>query len=424
PQKQIGIIQGRGILVVQVNLDLRPHFVLDLLRRALHGGLPIYDAGRFPVRNTDRKNTLDPPVSVLGEIHTLPELLLGDRGKCPGRVDIETVAVNDRNILSQEELHSVHPRCPELTQIRERWRRGLQFVSHKRGHDLDRKGSDIKVRLNVQGLSRLSQGCLSNPLTVSVEGAHGHVFVEFHPELLQVSHPRIDPDLGRRTVEQAVEAPLEAERAKIKLKQSVTHGACAAFLGAHGDERACLTLGEKAVIWNRLVGGVDELPPGNLLVLGQTALLTTGQKNQQPVNEEQHFVFRNPQIRGKQSAQRSSPVVSALRELVRKHDLRFADPRDLRARGLNQIVKHSLPVGAERDALHGICNMLVEAREEPEAVLPRKVLPSVLARAGNEDGSRLPAPTTFCFVDCHLKAAFVQFLRSTQSANPTTQDRN
>src|SRR5262249_32014143 len=145
PAQQIGVFELAGAIDVQGAFHLRPDLVLDFLRRAPHGRLGVQDAGRTPIRNVNREYPTEASVSVTVESVRAPELALRDRGQRPGRVDIDRVAVDHRNVALEIELNSVHPRSSQLVQIGDGRRGALNLVGYERSHDLYRQRGDIVV---------------------------------------------------------------------------------------------------------------------------------------------------------------------------------------------------------------------------------------------------------------------------------------
>lgn len=64
---------------------------------------------------------------------------------------------------------------------------------------------------------------------------------------------------------------------------------------------------------------------------------------------------------------------------------------DLDPGGVNQTVEHVVGLGAKRDALHSVGQVLVETGEETEAVLARQRTATRRRRVGYRDAARLAA---------------------------------
>src|SRR2546428_730384 len=88
---------------------------------------------------------------------------------------------------------------------------------------------------------------------------------------------------------------------------------------------------------------------------------------------------------------RNAQVHRREREADRKRDWREGCRRHLEPRDLNQVVEDAVGLPGERDALHGVRQMAVKARKEPEAVLARQIAPPLSATAGDAEAARLAA---------------------------------
>jgi hypothetical protein len=100
-----------------------------------------------------------------------------------------------------------------------------------------------------------------------------------------------------------------------------------------------------------------------------------------------------------------------------------AAAEELAALGGHQVVLDAVRVGAERDPLHRLGDVVVEAREEPEAVLAREIRPTAGARPRDADAAGLAAPGAR-LEDGHLEAALGQLVGGRQTGHATPEDRD
>src|SRR6185312_11754266 len=76
-----------------------------------------------------------------------------------------------------------------------------------------------------------------NPAAGSVERLHDSSGLQVDAMLLQISNPRRDPYIARRSIQEPVE-PSRCQQSEQQLQQGIPDRASASFLGANGDERS------------------------------------------------------------------------------------------------------------------------------------------------------------------------------------------
>lgn len=72
-----------------MSLQLRPHFCLNFIGRALACRFSEDDARHVPVRDIHRENSADGSVAVVFQCSRPPELFLRNGGERPGRIGVE-----------------------------------------------------------------------------------------------------------------------------------------------------------------------------------------------------------------------------------------------------------------------------------------------------------------------------------------------
>ncbi|CAN5897852.1 hypothetical protein BH23GEM7_BH23GEM7_29330 [soil metagenome] len=138
---------------------------------------------------------------------------------------------------------------------------------------------------------------------------------------------------------------------------------------------------------------------------------------------------------GQQRAEHRDGVAGGAGEARRKGEPRSAVLRDADARSRHQVVRHAAaPAGG--DAAHRVDDVLVEAREEAEAVLaghpvhrvagslvgvPRLGGPEAGADRRNGNAARLAARDGAPFENDHLEAALGQLVRGRHPADPAAE---
>ena len=203
--------------------------------------------------------------------------------------------------------------------------------------------------------------------------------VKRHAEALQVRDPWIDPDIVRRSSEQPVENTIRRDQARQQLQLRRADRARAAFLGAHRDQRASDALPEVRLIGARHPRRRDKVPPGDVLVLRQAPLGTTGRDDQDAADEEAHLRDRDPERR-QQFHQEEAKLLQVRRTAGQPGDLGLPGARQQHAGSDGKIVVRAA-VRPVRDAAHGIRDVPVKTGEEAKAMLagqrpPRRLAPN------------------------------------------------
>ena len=109
--------------------------------------------------------------------------------------------------------------------------------------------------------------------------------------------------------------------------------------------------------------------------------------------------------------------VGAGDQLVAPAGLREQDPR-----GAGEVVEHG--AGAVGDAPHRVRQVLVEAREEAEAVLGREVLAAAGAGAGHRQAAGLAARDVARLEHHDVEAALGQLVRGGEAGDAAAEDRH
>ncbi len=118
--------------------------------------------------------------------------------------------------------------------------------------------------------------------------------VEAHAEPAQHLHPRIDPGLVRRRVQDPVGRAVVAAALDV-VDERLAHvpdgaGGRLALLGRH--DRTGQAAGEDLLVLVRLVLGLDEVPPAHVLPLAVPALVARGDEDHEPLDEVRKLVGR------------------------------------------------------------------------------------------------------------------------------------
>jgi len=122
-------------------------------------------------------------------------------------------------------------------------------------------------------------------------------------------------------------------------------------------------------------------------------------------------------------------VAKRARETGRRDDGRACGSRELEPWSVHEMVEHRPPIGG-RNRLHGVGQVAVEAREEPEAVLSRQVPSSVGSRARDRDRARLAARAIGApLEDAHREVDAVpaprqQLVRDAEAGDASADDRD
>ena len=220
---------------------------------------------------------------------------------------------------------------------------------------------------------------------------------ELHAEVAQVPHPRVDPGLVGGQVEHPVQCAVVAAAEDVH-HERLAHVADRAGAGEgllRGDQAAGQPGGEHPLVLPRPRAGAHEVPPADLLPLAEPALVAAGEEDQQPLDEVGELVRRDGAA-GQVVEQVAAQAVDG-----EQLDRVRADPEDepvgalagaqeLAVRRVGQVVAHG--AAAERDPPHRVRHVVVEAREEPEAVLAGQVPAAATAGAGHRDAAGLAAP--------------------------------
>ena len=209
-------------------------------------------------------------------------------------------------------------------------------------------------------------------------------------ELAQVSHPGVDPGLVGGQVEHSVEGAVVAAAHDVH-DEGLAHvadrpGARQGLLrrdqaaGQAGREHPLVLLGPR--------GRAHEVPPADLLPLAEPALVAAGEEHQEPLHEVGELVRRHRAPGEVVEQVAAQPVDREQLDRIR------ADPEDepvgaltgaqeLAVGGVGQVVADR--PAAERDPAHRVRHVVVEAREEAEAVLAGQV-PAAAAGGARRPG--------------------------------------
>ena len=334
------------------------------------------------------------------------------------------MAVGQRLIGCEVELDAVHPFGPQLPEPRQGRRCIGQLRRDEAPHDLDRQRGNIEIRCHLRKPSASFDRHAAQPVTREIERPERRVRLQDHSEALgQVPSPGIDPDVVGRPGQQAVENAAGHEDAVEELQQDASDGAGAALLRAHRDERAGHPLSEVTPVVLRPRRRPDEIPERQGLELGVVALLAARREREHPRHEERDLLARDVEI-VEQREKRGPEIVKSFRESGDPDGVDLARPGEQDPGGLHEVVGATRPAVAERDPAHRVGDVLVEAREEAEAVLSREVLPSPGARAGNRHAPRLAAERGLPLVDGDGEPALGQFVGGAEAADAATQYRD
>ncbi len=188
----------------------------------------------------------------------------------------------------------------------------------------------------------------------------------------QILEPGVEPDLVGRPVENTVGARAGGDQVENQGQPDIAFDVSIGEMGVRGHQRAGEPFGEELLIPLRLVVGVDELPPAHRLVDLLPSGVTAGVHLPEPVHEEIDLALLQTHLGrqvGEQILEDLLEVPFVSRKACRHLDRRLAIERELNPGGVDQVVDHvAVP---ERDPAHGVGDVLVEAGEEPEAVLSR-----------------------------------------------------
>src|ERR1043165_9478314 len=90
----------------------------------------------------------------------------------------------------------------------------------------------------------------------------------------------------------------------------------------------------------------------------------------------------------------------------------------------NKVIKYTILISRERNALHGVNDVLVESRKKSETVFTGKwivMFAGILIRDKNT-ARFTTGQFLFHLEDLHFKSAFNEFVRSAHSCNAATED--
>src|SRR6185437_7979831 len=122
-------------------------------------------------------------------------------------------------------------------------------------------------------------------------------------------------------------------------------------------------------------------------------------------------------------SQRGHPIVHILRLAARQNNTRLGGAQHVDSRGMDQVVKNAY-VARKWNALHRIGNVLVERREETEAVFAGKIFAAVDACVGDRDAAGLASEDVILLIYRYFEAAFHEFVRGTQAGDTASKNRN
>ena len=155
----------------------------------------------------------------------------------------------------------------------------------------------------------------------------------------------------------------------------VADGAGAGDLLLGGDQRAGETAGGDRLVLHVALLGPHEVPPRRLLPLPEAALVAAAEEDDEP-GREVGRVRRRDHRAAEQLVDDEAPEGVGSGQVARIGDqaeevlvVATARPREQRDPGTDQVVEDAVLVGAERDPRHRVGDVVVEAGEEPEAVL-------------------------------------------------------
>ncbi len=306
-------------------------------------------------------------------------------------------------------------------------------LAHRRAPELPgplgRHRADEPVRREARTPPRVvDQLHRTNPAAARLVGGQPLPADEPHALAAQVRDPRVDPRLVGRQVEHPVDLPVvallghgEDERLPhVADRPRARHG----LLG--GDQVAGQPGGEDLLV---LLGAglrTDEVPPAAVLPLPEPALVAAGEEDQQPLHEVGQLLRRHVPA-GQLLGQVPTHPLDAQQRLRVRADaedegvgvVTVAD--ELPLRGVDEVVPDAVGVAGERRTTHRVRHVVVEAREEPEAVLPRQLPSSAGRGAADRDAPGLAAPGGR-LEDGHLVAALDQLVRGRQAGHAAAED--
>src|ERR1022692_711523 len=166
-------------------------------------------------------------------------------------------------------------------------------------------------------------------------------------------------------------------------------------------------------------GCVDESPPWNLLVFGDSPFRTTCEQGEETIDEEKHFVVGNADS-SEDLFERDGPILDVLRHPRRQYERGTSRAGHLDTRGVYKVIENA-HVAWERYSHHGVRQMPVKSGEEAETVLARKILAAASARTWDRQTARLPSKNILRFVNGNPESALDQLVRGAQASNAATQ---
>jgi hypothetical protein len=239
----------------------------------------------------------------------------------------------------------------------------------------------------------------------------------------QVGDPGVDPRVVGRRVEHPVGPPAGLREVEQQLGEDEAAGAGADLARPRRHQRPGETLGEELAERLRAPLGADVVPPGLELPLLVAALVAAREQRQQALHQHGVLVRRDaePGHDVEQEAREDGEVLERLGEvragdqLVAPAGLGQEDPR--RAREPLEDA-----VAAERDPLHRVRQVAVEAGEEPEAVLGRQVAPATGPGSGHGQAAGLAAGDRPRLQDRDREAALGELVRGAQPGDAAAED--
>ena len=237
--------------------------------------------------------------------------------------------------------------------------------------------------------------------------------------------PRLDPRLVRRRVEHAVGGAVVAAPHDVH-DESLGHVADrprARHLGARGDEVARQADGQHALVLARHPRGRRVVPPADVLPLPVAALVARGEEHEDPADPVGELVRRQRRDLLKARRERLAQRLGRqrARRLVELEVRAPAVAREAHARRRREVVPDAVGVPGERDAPHRVGDVVIEAREEAEAVLAGQVPPPVARRPGDGDRACLAAQR-LALVDGDVEAALGELVGGGQPGDAAAED--
>ncbi len=336
------------------------------------------------------------------------------------------MARRDRGLPPQVELQTVHPVHDQMLHPPQPRVERKHLGRPQLHRALHRHRTDEPVRLHRAGApGRIPHPCRGEPAAVDVDGLDRAAHPELDAQPPQSSDPRIDPCLVGRCVEQAIRLAVVAPTHDVheeRLAHIGDRAAAGEFL-LRGNQRTGEALREHLLVLSRLALCPHEVPPRHVLPLPEPPRGAAGEENPEPLDEL-------PELGGRDAGAEIQCGDQRLTQRLRvEHDridpaghrrIRTASARKPRLRGAHEVVPHTVGIAREGDAAHRVRHVVIEAGEEPEAVLARQRPPAALPGPGHRDAPALTAER-FALVDGDLEAALRQFVRGSEPGHPTPE---